>query len=137
MERTCSDPIPKGKALFFPLVNLFFTNDPDENATVLEKREVLDFLTTGFACNLHSTVDDIPTIFTTPTVRTQSPPFSLFGDEEAIADGFWVMLPPLDEGEHIIHFTGGFCDSPVFGDFLVDATYTLTISDEDDDDNDD
>lgn len=127
VERTCITPIPQGKALFFPLVNLVFFNNPDENTTIPEKREILNSLIEGITCNLHSTIDDIPTIFTSPIIRTQSPPLSFLTDKEAISDGFWVMVPPLDKGEHIIHFTGGFCDSPIFGDFLADATYILTI----------
>lgn len=63
-----------------------------------------------------------------PIVRTQSPPFEYASDPETIADGFWVVLPPLPSGEHVIHFTGGLCDIDT-GDvvFEVEVTYTLTV----------
>ena len=42
--RECYDPVPAGKRLFFPLVNLAAFNEPPENLSVDEKRMVLDDL---------------------------------------------------------------------------------------------
>lgn len=131
--------VPRQKALFFPLVNAVFYNAEGEDYTVAEKREALsDFL--DLACRLGSTLDGTPTVFALTTVRTQSPPFLLetaspdiwgedaLVDPEAVADGFWVMVPPLPRGEHVLQFTGSVCD-PDTGEpwFTVDVTYNLFV----------
>lgn len=46
----------------------------------------------------------------------------------AVADGVWVKLPPLPEGEHKITFGGNFPG----GGFSQDNTYVLTVQDDDD-----
>jgi len=143
-ERKCT--VPSGTLLFFPLVNAEFNNEPDETTcadgplggpcTEAEKREILDGVmsdnTPGIfnsrACNLDSTVDGIPTLFSNfATVRTQSPPFPFLGDTETVSDGIWVMLS-LPEGKHTLHFKGALCDLdtniPIFE---VDVTYKLTV----------
>lgn len=145
IERECT--VPKGKLLFFPLVNAEFNNAPDETTcedgplggpcTEDEKRVILDGImsdnTPGLlnsrACNLESTVDGIPTLFSGfATARTQSPPFPFLDDQETVSDGFWVMLS-LPEGQHTLHFKGALCDLdtnlPIFE---VDVTYNLNVS---------
>ena len=128
--------VPRQKALFFPLINTMFANAEGEDLTVEEKRDAVNII--ALACRLDSTLDGTPTVFSLPTVRSQSPPFlietatpDIFGedalvDQEAVADGFWVLLPPLPKGEHILHFTGSVCD-PDTGEafFTVDVTYNL------------
>ena len=131
--------VPEKKALFFPLVNAVFYNAEGEDYTIAEKREALnDFL--KLACRLDSTLDGTPTVYYSNTVRTQSPTFLLetatpdiWGedgliDPEAVADGFWVMIPPLDKGKHVLQFTGSVCD-PDTGEpwFTVDVTYNLFV----------
>lgn len=136
--RTCT--IPHGKALFYPLVNAFFINGLNENFPVEEKQtalaEVLDL-----ACGLRSTLDGVATVIARPTVRTQSPPFrveigpeSIYGypeglvDDHVVADGYWVILPPLSVGTHTLELEGAVCDSsthlPIFE---VQVTSHLTI----------
>ena len=137
-ERSCN--VPKGKALFFPLINAFFINDVGEAFTEAEKREGLASLL-DFSCDLKSTLNGAPTIISQTTVRTQSPVFpvvvgpdNVFGvtegvsDEEVVADGYWVMLPPLPKGDHQLAFSGAFCD-PVTHEpfFSVDVIYNLTV----------
>jgi len=151
-ERRCT---VRNKPLFFPLVNSTFFNDASlgEEFTVEEKRDVLDsifdsfsgaVLNDLFACQLSATVDDEPTVFTTATARAQSPTFDYFAgpddifappgnfDPETVSDGHWVMIPALDKGEHIIHFTGALCavvslDSNPVPVFEVDVTYYVTV----------
>lgn len=145
--RSCA--VPHQKALFFPVLNGSWVNEPGENLTVAEKRDILDGvisdLRPGFladlglpgsrSCRLEVTVDGEISTFSVPTVRVQSPPFvaSKGGhvDPEAISDGFWVLLPPLSPGQHVLHIRGAFCDfesteiHPIFG--AVDITYNLTV----------
>jgi hypothetical protein len=41
-----------------------------------------------------------------------------------VADGYWMMIPPLSAGSHKIHFKGGFtAPSP----FSLDVTYKITV----------
>lgn len=150
--RSCT--IPRGRSLFFPVLNAVFFNGPGESFTVAEKRDLLHgvladtepgFLAPGSrACELTATIDGEPVTFTVPEARVQSPSFALdtgdgpsglppgVVDPEAVSDGFWVMLPPLAPGEHTLHFGGRFCqledfdDHPVFGP--VDVTYQLTVT---------
>jgi hypothetical protein len=41
----------------------------------------------------------------------------------AVADGYWIMLPPLPTGTHTIKFGGA---APAFG-FSTAASYTITV----------
>ena len=133
-ERTCLQRIPAGKQFFFPLVNLVVWDEPLNTA---ERRQLLDDIYSdqvpgAFAaetCLLSATVDGTPVIFDgIPIERVQSPLFTYLGDNEALADGFWVLSPKLKRGEHTLSFTGGLCQ---FGSnisvFDVDVTYSLTI----------
>ena len=120
------------------------------NLTVAEKRDILDGvisdLRPGFladlglpgsrSCRLEVKVDGEISTFSVPAVRVQSPPFAASKvpghvDTEAVSDGFWVLLPPLSPGEHVVHIQGAFCDfesteiHPIFG--AVDVTYNLTV----------
>ncbi len=152
-ERECEEPLGKHKHLFIPLVNASFYNpdqdncpEPDFTCTIEEKREILDGvfsevpagIINSVACDLQINVDGTPAVFSTPIVRTQSPPFDYEGDPETIADGYWVMLDPLPRGKHVIVFSGGLCDIDT-GDNLgrVDVTYIVRVQDDDDDDDDD
>ncbi|RJX31828.1 MAG: hypothetical protein C4531_07105 [Desulfurivibrio sp.] len=141
VERECT--VPKGTLLFFPLVNAEFNNVPNETTceggpcTEDEKRVILDGLmsdnTPGLlnsrACNLESTVDGIPTLFSGFAIaRTQSPAFLYLDDHETVSDGFWVMLS-LPEGQHTLHFKGALCDLDSGSQlFEVDVTYNLNVS---------
>lgn len=140
--RNCN--VKRGRSLLYPLINAVFINvagdcDRPEGCTIDEKRGLLDFLFSTFACNLFSIVDGIPTVYGVTTARTQSPAFlaevqnNIFvpegtTDPEAISDGFWVLIPPLAEGDHTISFGGGLCD-PATGEafFETAVTYELTV----------
>ena len=161
-ERNCT--IPVGKRLFLPLVNqtIFFEEgiDPDVFDLSLESKrifldsrigggsssddpavaELYDFLNQFFpffstvACDLHATLDGERLIFTTSIVRTQSGTFTLTTDEEALADGFYVLLRPLSAGPHVLEFGGAFCDAENLEnrDFETTVIYHLNVVDDDD-----
>jgi hypothetical protein len=148
--RDCT--VPRGKSIFFPLVNAIFFNAPEESFEVEQKRFILDALfnereptINSRACELSATLDGYPAVYNFPIVRTQSPPFRIefiednifevdppgWVDEEVVSDGFWVMLPPLTAGAHELHFTGFLCDdegAPVLFPEVVDVTYHITVS---------
>ena len=52
------------------------------------------------------------------------------GPSQALSDGFWIMLHPLQTGEHTVHFRGVAVDPTVTGtaNFVTDVTYHLTVS---------
>lgn len=142
VERTCT--VRNGVGLFFPLVNAEYTNEPGDNSTVADKRFILDAYLTGNdpstlplrACNMQSTVDDVPILSSGFTiVRTQSPPFPYtqrtdhgdFFDPETVSDGYWAMLF-LPRGPHKLTIKGAICDVPGnIAIFNVDVTYHLTV----------
>lgn len=129
-----------GKKLFFPLLNVKWSNAADENLTVEEKREILNTLISddpaifnSRACNVRSEFDGIPTLFYgVTTARVQSPPFPGYAgetlDEESVSDGFWVMFRPSSKGTYELHFGGSFCDIDTNEPwFEVDVTYILEV----------
>ncbi len=147
--RSCT--VPHQKALFFPVLNSSWVNEPGEDVTVAEKRDILDgvisdlrpgiFADFGLpgsrACRLEVKLDGEITTLSVPTVRVQSPPFAASKvpghvDPEAISDGFWVLLPPLSPGAHVLRIKGAFCefDSTEIHPFIggVDVTYNLTAN---------
>ncbi len=101
-----------------------------------------DFIGGGFrsaqACDLHATLDGEPIAFTTPIVREQSGAFTLStegvggdpanADDEALADGFYVLLDPLDAGTHVLEFGGAMCDVGGLGNRFFETTVIYNIS---------
>ena len=151
-ERSCT--IPQGKSLFIPLVNYFIFYeegvDPEElDLTLKEKRIFLDGLIGGgslskpkavktlaeafgyvstVACDLHATLDGKPLVLTTPIVRGQSSPFTMTTDDEALADGIYALIAPLDKGLHELEFGGALCDvSTGERTFETTVIYTLNV----------
>jgi hypothetical protein len=131
--RNCT--VPASKALFYPLIEGGWIDCPlpSKDSEVLEK-DIRQFIA-GMMDNaslLTSTLDGVPISSLAPqilTVRTQSPIFTIYlpddnvvGDPSCgfippttypggesgrqIIDGYWVMLPPLSPGNHILKLRG-------------------------------
>ena len=134
-ERSCA--IPRGKSILFPIANNFWIQTPLDDPTNTEtdfRQFASDFLPPSLGGDLEATLDGVPIVFNfkTPIVRSQSPVFTatfpfdnIFGLDPAlltgfpiVSDGFWVMLPPLAPGEHLLHFRAGSAQN---------VTYHLTI----------
>ena len=132
VERTCT--VPPGKFIFFPLVNTFLAAEGDERAKAnafIDKVSILECSIDGVPLqNLSSYRAESPEEGFVLTV----PPDSLFtefgapaGDyAPAVSDGYWIMLPPLSVGQHVIYFRGVVGD-PAAPDFETEVTYNLTI----------
>ena len=139
--------MPFGKLLFFPLVNAFDVHTPGDGLDTpdLVWSDLHDTL--GFrAISLYATVDGVPIPnldpATSPFRACAGPPrectrtFSfnfaaenLFGLEAgtyapAVADGFYLLLPPLSAGPHTITFGG---TGNLGGPFSVDVVYHLRV----------
>lgn len=150
VERTCT--IPAGRALFYPLVNTVWTDCPDTEDEDLTDDQVRDILATfmDHSCQLMSTLDGTSiSSRQIRTVRTQSPRFTTILPEDPalgagcepplaagetgrqIADGYWIMLPPLTPGEHILTTHGAICEETGEFFFASGVTYHLTVLDDD------
>lgn len=143
VTRSCD--IPKGKALFFPLVNSFygaFLNDAPETRTEAAVRAQA-------ACTLPVTISltvdgkSIPgtkEFFTgtpgslSPLFDIQLPKDNVYGVDEATVpklqltpsseQGYYFALPPLPAGEHTVHWTATGCKP----DVSQDITYKLKVA---------
>jgi hypothetical protein len=135
--RNCK--IPEGKAIFFPVVNSecsYLEFPAYKTETELRKCAVT------FAdkvSNLDASVDGvkIPDI---QKYRFQSGLFNFSlpaenvlglapGTTDSVADGYWIMLKPLAEGEHTIQFGGSVVDVSITSsiNFATQATYHITV----------
>jgi hypothetical protein len=135
--------IPPGTALFFPVINTECSeiepppfHGDDEAEMRANANAIIDDTSDRFA------VIDGVAVKNLDSYRTQSPLFEFgplpednileFSGEDAPAGatspsvdaGFYLLLPPLSAGEHVIHFGGTFDD---FG-FSIDTTYVITVS---------
>lgn len=105
----------------------------------------------NLGCQLTSTLDTLETQFGEvpapvtalgrPIVRAQSPKFStflpegnVFGldpgvNERLIAEGYWVMLPPLMPGEHVLNMHGAQCEIvDENGEQLIEKTFETEVT---------
>jgi hypothetical protein len=143
-DRRCT--VEVGKALFFPVLNAsadnFLEEEPrSEEALRAEANLLMDFVNPE---DLSVTIDGVA-IDNLQDYRTDSPLFTYAplpfpnlpglaqggGTSDAVADGYYLLLPPLSAGEHEIEFAGKvvLTDSegnPVFS-FRLDIHYALTV----------
>ena len=139
-ERSCT--VPKGKYILFSIANVIWIQTPEDDKLephckgneTCWRQHANDFLPPSIGGELEATLDGNPIIFNpnTPIIRSQSPVFTasfppdnVFGlalsqltGRPIVSDGFWVMLPPLSPGVHILHFEAGDAQN---------VTYTLTV----------
>ena len=134
--------MPSGKALFFPIVNVFDVEDaiiaggvklflipkPVQVAQTVVSNIIAT--ATGLSCE----VDGSPVPITAANLE-QSAPFSLRLPDDnilgvpagvyfpAVDSGYYVLLPPLSAGQHTIHWAG----SLTFFSLSLDVTYNITV----------
>ena len=138
--------IPEGKFVLFPLLNWIVANgaDPGFSSTAEEVEALVDGTIDPdllFASvdgveilNLEQHRERSPIDFTfTPSTASAGFPPGTYTD--ANADGYWVMLEPLDVGTHTIHFGGTSVEftgpDPVVSvpSFSVEVTDNVTVVD--------
>jgi hypothetical protein len=145
VERTCT--VPAGKAVFIALLNwVVFCPFPNETVDDLRAQvnELIDVPLSEGTIELEATIDGVP-IQDLFSYRADSVPFKVPAgglveefapdcvETDAVADGYWLLLPPLSAGSHTIHFRsayGAFVHS-LFGPidaFSIDITYELEVT---------
>lgn len=119
VERSCR--VPHGKLLFFPLINYvtFRAEGGDEPCSSLVRRAAL---LTQAPSGLLLDIDGqrMPNL---QAHRLVTGCFSLVPGEpaDAAANGYYVALPPLPRGEHLIEFGG------ILPSMAQAVTYRLTV----------
>lgn len=107
VKRACT--IPRGRHLFFPIVNYMVQSLPDQVMTCPEMTYLAKQLTDE-AANLTLIIDDVEFNDLAAFRQVPSDCFNLLeriGDtREAAANGYFVMLKPLKPGRHIIKWGG-------------------------------
>jgi len=132
--------VPAGTALFFPIVNYFWLNAPEYSDAPWspdQERDVRNFLAasidTTYGLILEIDGRAVPNVdglrLSGSVGECTLPNDNIFGipfdpvPHECVADGYWVLLPPLSVGNHTIHFTGGIASAG----FSLDVTYQITV----------
>jgi len=134
--------VPSGKALFFPIVNVFDVEDatirgggvfflvPHPVQTAQAFVATVITTATGLSCE----VDGSPIPITTDNLE-RSTPFGLQLPADnilgvpagayfpAIDSGYYVLLSSLSAGQHTIHFAG----TLTFFSLSLDVTYNITV----------
>ncbi len=152
VTRTCT--VPRGKYLFFPLVNRWRVrrnvdvNDPAEQAALTAVAEPYFAANRAATCALTLKLDgedlvsdELEELDEELYVDVLDPFVPDINDDNwasqfgapggptlTVADGHFALLRPLSPGEHTLEFGGSLCDEgEVF--FETSATYTITIED--------
>jgi hypothetical protein len=134
--------VPRGKALFFPIINIETDNavapPPPRPFTVPQLRQqAKDAIDT--ATGLAATFDREPVrifravspvfAYTLPANNSIYDFFELVGPQfegtvkPAVGDGYWSYIPPPAPGQHVLKFR-----SANVNDFTLDVTYHLTVA---------
>jgi len=125
--------------IFFPVVNTVDIEHPGDLSEAKMRRLVNDQIDQFLVkSTIFVTVDGkrVPVSkkknrADTPLFRVNVPKNNIFGGPpavpagkyKAVADGVWVLLPPLKKGKHTITFGGNFPN----GGFKQNNTYILTV----------
>jgi len=136
--------VPYGKGILFPIINVI--NDapcPNVDYTLAPGQTLEDYLKQGaesiidMARNLAVELDGKP-IGGLEQFRVPTKLFSFVGDpdlttcfdpcilgikQDAVSDGYWILLKPLSKGSHLLHFHGEIQEY----EFVVDVTYRVSV----------
>jgi hypothetical protein len=136
--------VPAGKALFFPIVNGLFGAAVGDCKPTNQQVEcnIADLRVAVAAAldpvTLTASIDNRPLgdlglqRVQSPVLTITFPAGAVFGLKVGtftpdVADGYWLMLPPLPAGRHTIHFRGIISGGP-FAGTDIEVTYKLTVS---------
>jgi hypothetical protein len=137
VERTCT--VPPNRQIFFPVFDVAVIADPGDTEALLraQAHEFIEAVLADPDFSMVVTVDGTQ-LQDASIVRADAGLFAgtsplLHGKYTAVADGFWVTLPPLSAGEHTIHWEVSAPNADTDPDtagaegFFQDNTYHLTV----------
>jgi len=139
--------VPEGKALFFPIVNVFADNAgiPEDMLLTDEalRAFVEDQYTHVVTDSLHLSVDgeaidhlERGGIESAPYTIELAPGANIYdcnevegveGEFDGYSSGYWAMLAPLEPGAHTVSFGGTAEAAPQGDDINIDVTFELTV----------
>jgi hypothetical protein len=137
--RNCT--VPAGKALFFPIINVeCSTLEPPPYYGGNEQELIACVHADDFAFGEVFAEIDGKAVKRLDRYLVQSPMFNITvprdnvlgvdvtedpgGFGQSVSNGYYLMLPPLRPGKHIVHFGGTYTGF----DFSLDITYNLTVA---------
>jgi hypothetical protein len=143
VDATRTVAIPRGKALFFPVINYEVdnANSPPTQFTVPQLRAIAKAnIDTVIPGSLYANFDGAPVeIFRTTspafpyTLPDQNSIYEYFGSfgpqfqgrvQPVVADGYWAYIAPPPPGQHVLNFGGALTAN---GGLSLNVTYFLTI----------
>ena len=135
-RRVCEARIPQGKALFFPLITAVAYGDKDLNSLRVMAGTLIDLVDVQ---KLYCAIDGQKLSIDFSNFRASSPTFSvlppIYGSivppglrrgpnpkDTLVADGYWLLVPPLSPGPHSITY-----GAMTTNGFVVGVSYEFTI----------
>lgn len=138
--------IPPGKALFFPIINVFWDPVGMDPVPTVEELQALAAGAINSVNYATCSIDGValngigvsgpyrhPSAVYSYQVLLDDSLFEYFGAmppyvagmivDYCVDDGIYIMLAPLSVGSHVIHFTAG-----ITGWFALDVTYNITVA---------
>lgn len=122
VDRICTEPIPPGTALFFPVVNGVCNTFDGDQIWAGSLDNCANIITDEFLIPISAKVDDLEvenlvayrTISAEFDFETVEPPLWYPSGEvyQGVSGGYFLLLPPLSAGEHDIWFEGAMVVPP-------------------------
>jgi hypothetical protein len=136
IRRSCT--IPAGKYIFFPVINMAYWPQEENNGYTCEQAKKNAAVNNDTAIDLFVKVDgqvvENPKKFRARTrkcfdvygkIPAESKPYKAF---PSASDGYWILLRPLVAGKHTIKFGGQYNSaSSAYGRILQDIEYEITV----------
>jgi len=128
--------VPRGKALFFPIIDAEASTAEGNGSTEAELTAAAESFiepTSDLTCEIDGhPVQDVACFHFISPIFTWGPlpADNLLGlpagtSSPSVSDGYFLMMAPLSTGRHTVHFTGTAGISP--NAFTLDITYDLTV----------
>ncbi|UXN05963.1 hypothetical protein [Bartonella sp. HY761] len=120
--RNCA--VPKDKYIFFPVISIMRWDTGDGLSCDDLKKEVNAAINSA-----RDMVSEFDGQKLDGTRAATSSCFTIPGDEDHYAsDGYWILLNPLSEGEHHLHFKGLIGDDAAMQDeYMQDIEYKINV----------
>jgi hypothetical protein len=136
ISRTCA--VPAGKYLFFPLVNMAYWPRSANGGFTCQDAKAWAALNNDTALDLFVTIDGVAVEdadrfrYKTDTcfdifarIPKSMKPYNAF---PSASDGYWMILPPLPKGRHVLNFGGRYNrSSQAFGRMVQDIRYEIVV----------